>query len=176
MIATALAEIVASATADFPTHLAAIATKYGVTLVAPSAVQTWFAYETDAVRTALSANVASFVSVRWTGDATTQLARPSAGVRDTLLSVCVAYVYKDNAVDAVETHMKYVPEAIARWLDAFPIASRSAGKTIQKIAPPLGKKITIRQKKEDVREANGITMYLWHAEAEFDIEIRDVVT
>lgn len=175
MIASALSELVAAATSTFPGQLALVGAKYAVTLVAPGAVQPWFAYETDQVRTALLPNASSIVSVRWAGDAETQLARPSAGVRDTTMRVIVAYVYKDTDANAVENHVKYVPEAIAQWLDVFPIASRSAGKTITKIAPPLGKKITMRQKKEDVREANGITTYLWHAEAEFDVEIRDVV-
>jgi len=175
MIASALDEIGAAAASTLPAKLAAIATRYSISLAAPATVQKWFAYETDAVRTALHANGTALVSVRWAGDAETQLARPSAGVRDSTMRVIVAYIYKDTDIAAVECHAKYVPEALAFWLDTFPIASRVPGSlaTITKIAPPLGKKIAIRQKKEIVRTADEVQNYIWDAEAEFDVEIRD---
>jgi uncharacterized protein YjdB len=175
MIASALDEMVASATNNFPASLTAMMAKYGITLLFPGAVQKWIAYETEELRSALVPMPSSMMSVRWAADVTTQLARPSAGVRDSVMPVIVTYTLKTTDVDQLETHMKYVPEAMALWLDTFPIASRVPGSltTITKIAPPLGKKITMRQKKEIVRVSGTVTNYEWNIEAEFDIEIRD---
>jgi hypothetical protein len=169
MLASALDEVFAAVQSGLPAAITSIAAKYSITLSAPASYQRYWGWRTQESRTSWPA-----VTVSW-ADSDAQLTRPSAGVRDSRHRVKVAYGFRSSVTADVERHAKYIPEAILLWLDSFPIATRSAGKTITKIAPPLGNKIAISQSMESAKEDNVSTtvFYVSDTVVEFEVEVRD---
>lgn len=169
MLASALDELVAAASTGFPTALARVASARSVVLDPPLLYEKYWDWRSSAVRP-----VFPVFSIRWT-DSTADLAIPAAGIRDSRHRVTLAYVMKSTDTALIERHVKHVPEAIALWLDTFPIASKSAGKTITRIAPPNGKALGISTPVEQIREDSGTTTWMFRVEVDLTIEVRDPV-
>ena len=131
MIGTVLAEIKASAQADLPGHIAAVAALRGVTLSSAHQLHDWEQEESELLR---SLNP-SVLGVLWE--------RSRVGVRKTFGGhrhaehpIRFVYAYKGTDLAVIRTHMLYIAEAMVKWLEEFPTASRSAGKTITQVTPP----------------------------------------
>ncbi len=170
MIGTVLAEVKASADADLPGNITAIAGARGVTLTSSFLSRTWEKSATEADRTTFPV-----LDIIWEAGVQSQTKRPAAGVRDTDVPIKLHYQYKDTVLATVKTHAEFVPEAILRWLDNFPISTKNSAKTIWMVQPPDGTAIRVDAKLENARGDGGGLTYIWDAAVHVVFRCRDTL-
>lgn len=132
MIGTVIDEVKASATADLPGHITAVATLRGVSLTSTFELNDWWEEEAEMLRTLNP----WALGIRWEDTVTRSAQRSFASHKHFDHRLHLVGAYKGTDIDIVKRHMLYLPEAVVRWLSNFPISSRSSGKTIQQIDPP----------------------------------------
>ena len=170
MIADALAELAQSAADDLPRAIAAVEADHGIVLTDSFAVEQWCAYE-------LELNRATYpvLAVLWDGESTIGLVNSFSGTRDTTHQMRLLWVFRSQDQPTIARHVQYLPEALLRWLDAFPIATRRAGVSIQAIAPPNGQGVQLKYEILQAREVDGVTTYTVGISASFPVQTIDVI-
>ncbi|GLC25065.1 hypothetical protein [Roseisolibacter agri] len=127
MIASVIAEVRESATADLPGCIARVAALRGVELLDRVTVYDWWK------------SAAEFVAVQYpalflTWDGSAAARREHTG-RDSVTDLLLSYVFRSANMDEVQRHLLHVPEAVLTWLDEFPTLHRVEGKTVHAVAP-----------------------------------------
>jgi hypothetical protein len=166
VIGTALDEVIAWAQSGFNACLQQVATARGVTLTNVATFEKFWDWRLDTPRTTFPV-----LLIEWE-ESESETTRPAAGVRDSRHTITVAYVMNSQSSIEAETHVKHVGEAFMLWLDTWPTATRTPGKTIVRLNPPKSQGMKISAPVEQVRKS-GATNYVWRVAVEFVIETRD---
>lgn len=162
MIGTVIDEIRASAVADLPGHITAIATLRGVTLTSTFELNDWWEDEVELLRTLNP----WALGVRWESS-TSGVGRNFPAHTHADHRIHLVGAYKGTDLTVIKTHMMYLPEAVVRWLRNFPTSSRSAGKTIHIVDPPDAGGVTIEhdlllaRPEPAVGSSAVVTTYVW---------------
>lgn len=152
--------------------LGIVADRYGVPLPLTPFVHQWHEVATDEPPKGYP-----YVHVRHAG-ARLGIQKAHQGVHDSMHSVVIEFEQLSEDRASVAACMTYAPEAFLRWLDTYPLGSRSLGGMIQKIAPPDGQNIRLQGDEVMARQVPQpgqptVVQYRWGMSLAFDIEVRD---
>jgi hypothetical protein len=172
MSVRAVAEVGADLRARLPEWLGVVATRYGVPMPTDPGVLDWWQVATDEAATHYP-----YVHVRHAG-ARLGILQQHDGVHDSTHSIVIEFEHLSEDREAVAACMAYAAEAFLRWLDTYPLGSRTLGNLVQKIAAPDGQ--NIRLQVDDVMARvipqpghPSVVQYRWGMTLSFDISVRD---
>jgi hypothetical protein len=100
------------------------------------------------------------------------------GVHDSTHSIVLDFMHVGEDREAMAAVMTYADEAFLRWMDTYPLGSRSVGGMTQKIAPPDGQNIRLQSDPVMARsvpqpERPDVVQYTWGFSLSFDVTVRD---
>jgi hypothetical protein len=166
MIATVLDELRASAEADLPGWIRAVASARDVALNDTVRVRDWYAVASQQLTLEFPA-----FSIEWARTRTGR--RTATGERTARHTVLFVYELRSLDPNEIRRHIVYVPEAILRWLDEFPVANRFNGKTILAVGPTnAGDEYEITPELTPVKQGDKTTL-IWSVDVALEIEAHD---